>query len=137
LPTWDFDDATFDGSASQNSLTCRDVALLSELPHVKGSTSHRRSNTGRPHDQLLAFPSEMRGALFSILRMPSDVIGKIYASGRLRGLSELLMNLEDDRCARAVVLCLVAELKRSMGGTPKARTVYMNQQIDEQGELDA
>jgi hypothetical protein len=52
-------------------------------------------------------PKETRGASLGILRMPSwegaDVIGRIYGSGRLRKLSELLMDLEDDRYARTFV----------------------------------
>ncbi len=40
------------------------------------------------------------------------MIGKIYGSGRLREFSELLMDLEDDRYARTVVLGLLAELGR-------------------------
>ncbi len=67
-------------------------------------------------ERLLAFPRPMRGAFLSVLRMPSweraDVIEKIYGSGRLREFSELLMDLEDDRYARTVVLGLLAELER-------------------------
>jgi hypothetical protein len=66
-------------------------------------------------ERLLAFPRSMQGALLGILRMPSweraDVIGKLYGSGRAKQLSEFLMDLEDDRYARTVVMGILAEIK--------------------------
>lgn len=66
-------------------------------------------------ERLLAFRPPVRVALFSVLRMPTweraDVIGKIYGSGRLREFSELLMDLEEDRYARTVVMGILAEME--------------------------
>jgi hypothetical protein len=66
-------------------------------------------------ERLLAFPPPMRVALLSVLRMPTweraDVIGKLYGSGQARQLSELLMDLEDDRYARTVVMGILVEME--------------------------
>jgi hypothetical protein len=67
--------------------------------------------------KLLAFPPPVRGELLSVLRMPpwhrAGIIGSLYRAGRARQLSELLMDLEEDRYARTVVLGLLAELERT------------------------
>jgi hypothetical protein len=66
-------------------------------------------------ERLLVFPPSVHIALLSVMRMPTweraDVIGKLYGSGRAKQLSELLMDLEDDRYARTVVMGLLAELE--------------------------
>jgi hypothetical protein len=41
----------------------------------------------------------------------ADVIGKLYGSGRAKQLSELLMDLEDDRYARTVVMGTLVEME--------------------------
>jgi hypothetical protein len=66
-------------------------------------------------ERLLGFPPPVRIALLNILRMPTweraDVIGKLYGSGQARQLSELLMDLEDDRYTRTVVMGILAEME--------------------------
>ncbi len=66
--------------------------------------------------RLLSFPRPMRGALLGVLRLPSrergETIGTLYRSGLAKQLSELLMDLEEDRVARTVVVGLLAEIAR-------------------------
>ncbi len=41
----------------------------------------------------------------------ADTIGEVYGSGKLLEFSELLMDLEEDRYARTVVMGILAEME--------------------------
>jgi hypothetical protein len=59
-------------------------------------------------ERLDAFPSAARAELLHILMLPdferAGVIGEYWASPRTRSFGELLIDLEEDRYARAVVV---------------------------------
>jgi hypothetical protein len=66
--------------------------------------------------RLLLFTPCQRRALLRLLLLPdsdrADVVAKIWASEQAAGLSELLMDLQDDRFARILVMGVLAEMQR-------------------------
>jgi hypothetical protein len=65
-------------------------------------------------DRLDAFPLAARAELLHVLMLPdfdrAARIGEFWASPATRSFGELLIDLEDDRVARAVVVGMLREL---------------------------
>jgi hypothetical protein len=66
--------------------------------------------------RLEALPPAARAELIHVLRLPdfdrADRIGEFWASPETRTFGELLIDLEEDKAARAVVFGLLRELER-------------------------
>jgi hypothetical protein len=66
--------------------------------------------------RLEAFPPAARAELVHVLRLPdfdrADRIGEFWGHPETRTFGELLIDLEEDRAARAVVFGLLAEMER-------------------------
>jgi hypothetical protein len=66
--------------------------------------------------RLEALSPAARAELVHVLRLPDfdrvDRIGKFWASPETRTFGELLIDLEEDKAARAVVFGLLAEMER-------------------------
>jgi hypothetical protein len=67
-------------------------------------------------ERLNALPPAARAELLHVLRLPdfdrADRIGEFWGHPETRTLGELLIDLEEDRAARAVVFGLLAEMER-------------------------
>jgi hypothetical protein len=70
----------------------------------------------RLQERLDAFPPAARAELLHVLRLPdfdrADAIGTYWGHPETREFGELLIDLEEDRAARAVVFGLLAEMER-------------------------
>jgi hypothetical protein len=66
--------------------------------------------------RLEALPPAARAELLHVLMLPdfdrADTIGTFWASPETRTFGELLIDLEEDKAARAVVFGLLAEMDR-------------------------
>ena len=66
--------------------------------------------------RLEALPSAARAELIHVLRLPdfdrADAIGTFWGHPETRTFGELLIDLEEDKAARAVVFGLLAEMER-------------------------
>jgi hypothetical protein len=66
--------------------------------------------------RLEALPPAARAELVHVLRLPdfdrADAIGEFWASPETRTFGELLIDLEEDRAAGAVLFGLLAEMER-------------------------
>jgi hypothetical protein len=66
--------------------------------------------------RLEALPPAARAELIHVLRLPdfdrADAIGTFWGNPETRTFGELLIHLEDDKAARAVVFGLLRELER-------------------------
>jgi hypothetical protein len=69
--------------------------------------------------RLLALPPAARAELLHVLRLPdferAERIGDFWADPRTRTFGELLIDLEEDRAAKAVVWGLLREIDREYG----------------------
>jgi hypothetical protein len=67
--------------------------------------------------RLNALPSAARAELIHVLRLPdfdrADAIGTFWGHPKTREFGELLIDLEEDRTARAVVCGLLVEMQRN------------------------
>ncbi len=65
------------------------------------------------HERLDAFPPAARGELLHLLTFPDfERVGRIrdfYSNPKTRMFAELLIDLEEDRAARAVVVVMLRE----------------------------
>jgi hypothetical protein len=68
------------------------------------------------HEHLAAFSPAARGALLHVLTLPdferASRIGEFYSNSRTRTFAELLIDIEEDRFARAVVVGILRESER-------------------------
>lgn len=66
--------------------------------------------------RLEALPPAARAELLHVLRLPdfdrADAIGTYWGHPETRGFGELLIDLEKDKAARAIVFGLLAEVER-------------------------
>jgi hypothetical protein len=66
--------------------------------------------------RLEALPTAARAELVHVLRLPdfdrADAIGSYWGNPKTRTFGELLIDLEEDRAARAVVFGLLREMER-------------------------
>ena len=66
--------------------------------------------------RLEALPPAARAELIHVLRLPdfdrADAIGTFWGHPEARTFGELLIDLEEDKAARAVVFGLLAEMER-------------------------
>jgi hypothetical protein len=66
--------------------------------------------------RLEALPPAARAELLHVLRLPdfdrADAIGKFWGYPQTRTFGELLIDLEEDKAARAVVFGLLREMER-------------------------
>jgi hypothetical protein len=66
--------------------------------------------------RLQALPPAARAELRHVLRLPdfdrADAIGTFWGNPETRTFGELLIDLEEDKAARAVVFGLLAEMER-------------------------
>jgi hypothetical protein len=66
--------------------------------------------------RLEAFPPAARAELLHVLRLPNfdraDRIGEFWSYPESRAFAELLIDLEEDKAARAVVFGLLREMER-------------------------
>jgi len=66
--------------------------------------------------RLVALPPAARAELKHVLRLPdferADRIGEFWGHPETREFGELLIDLEEDKAARAVVFGLLAEMQR-------------------------
>jgi hypothetical protein len=66
--------------------------------------------------RLVALPAAARAELLHVLRLPdfdrAERIGEFWSYPESRAFAELLIDLEEDKAARAVVFGLLAELGR-------------------------
>jgi hypothetical protein len=66
--------------------------------------------------RLEALPPAARAELLHVLRLPdfdrADRIGEFWGYPESRAFAELLIDLEEDKAARAVVFGLIAEMDR-------------------------
>jgi hypothetical protein len=73
----------------------------------------RFPNTNRWRDRLDAFSLVARGVLLHVLTVPdferASRIGEFYCNSRTRRFAELLIDLEGDRAARAMVVGMLRE----------------------------
>ncbi len=64
---------------------------------------------------IASFPQQERALLIDILAAPDSerarAIGRLYQSGRTPSLAELLMDLEEERGARVLVLGVLKEME--------------------------
>jgi hypothetical protein len=67
--------------------------------------------------RLQALPPAARAELLHILKLPdfdrADRIGEFWGHPETRNFGELLIDLEEDKAARAVVFGLLVEMKRT------------------------
>jgi hypothetical protein len=65
------------------------------------------------HERLNAFPPTARGELLHLLMLPdfdrATRIGEFYSNPRTRAFADLLIDLEEDRAARAMVIGMLRE----------------------------
>jgi hypothetical protein len=65
------------------------------------------------HERLDAFPLAARGELLHLLLLPdfdrAARIGEFYSNPRTRAFADLLIDLEEDRAARAMVIGMLRE----------------------------
>jgi len=65
------------------------------------------------HKRLDAFPPAARGELLHVLMLPdfdrAARIGEFYSNPRTRTFADLLIDLEEDRAARAMVVGMLRE----------------------------
>jgi hypothetical protein len=65
------------------------------------------------HERLDAFPLAARGELLHLLLLPdfdrAARIGEFYSNPRTRAFADLLIDLEEDRAARAMVVGMLRE----------------------------
>lgn len=65
------------------------------------------------HERLDAFPPAARGDLLHVLLLPDFYraarIGEFYSNSRTRTFADLLIDLEEDRAARAIVVGMLQE----------------------------
>jgi hypothetical protein len=70
----------------------------------------------RLYARLEAFSPAARAELLHVLRLPdfdrADRIGEFWASPETRTFGELLIDLEEDKAARAVVFGLLADMEK-------------------------
>jgi hypothetical protein len=70
--------------------------------------------------RLEALPPAARAELIHVLMLPdfdrADRIGEFWGYPETREFGELLIDLEEDRAARAVVFGLLREMERNHGG---------------------
>jgi hypothetical protein len=85
-------------------------------PEGLGSRRDFRRDGGRLRARLEALPPAARAELIHVLRLPdferADRIGEFWASPKTRIFGELLIDLEEDKVAKAVVWGLLRETER-------------------------
>jgi len=68
------------------------------------------------HEHLAAFPPAARAELLHVLTLPhferASRIGEFYSNSQTRTFAELLIDIEEDRYARAVVVGILRESER-------------------------